>query len=74
MIGIKYLKYHPKVIFQIPSGLTIYESVFENAVGGRRVIREPQKAFKNIRRYQPRETCKLHSFQISISYREIDIK
>ena len=38
IIGIKYLRYYPKMIFQLPSGLTIYESVFENADGGRGVI------------------------------------
>ena len=38
MIGIKYLKYFPKEIFQLPSGLTIYESVFLNADGSRGVI------------------------------------
>ena len=31
MIGIKYLRYHPKMIFQLPSGLVNYESVFINA-------------------------------------------
>ena len=33
MIGIKYLRYHPEFIFQLPSGLTIYKSYFENADG-----------------------------------------
>ena len=33
MIGIKYLRYHPKLIFQLPSDLTIYESIFRNADG-----------------------------------------
>ena len=37
MIDIKYLRYYPKMIFQLPSGLTIYESVFENANGVRGV-------------------------------------
>ena len=31
MIGIKYLRYHPKIVFQLPSGLTIYQSVFHNS-------------------------------------------
>ena len=34
MIGIKYLRYHLKPIFQLPSGLTIYKSMFQNAYGG----------------------------------------
>ena len=51
MIGIKYLMYYPKMIFQLPSGLTIYESVFENANRGRGVIGEPHEIFNNIRNY-----------------------
>ena len=50
MISIKYLRYYPKMIFQLPSGLTIYESVFENADGGRVVIGRPHKIFNNIRK------------------------
>ena len=38
MMGIKYLRYHPEVVFQLPSGLTIYRSKFNNAHGGRGVI------------------------------------
>ena len=38
MIGSKYLKYHPKVLFELPSGLTIYESVFINSDGGGRGV------------------------------------
>ena len=33
IIGIKYLCYHPQKIFQMPSGPTIYESVFKNPDG-----------------------------------------
>ena len=29
IVGIKYLRYHPKQIFQLPSGLTIYHSIFK---------------------------------------------
>ena len=43
MIGIKYLMYYPKMIFQLPSGLTIYESVFENANGVRGVKEDLMK-------------------------------
>ena len=38
LIGIKYLRYHPEKIFQLPSGLTIYRSMFRNADGGRGII------------------------------------
>ena len=48
MIGIKYLRYHPKEIFQTLSGLTIYESPFENAHGGRGVIGGPHWVFTRI--------------------------
>ena len=49
MSGTKCLRYYPRMIFQLPSGLTIYESVFENAHGGRDVKRGPHKIFNNIR-------------------------
>ena len=48
MIGIKYLKYYPKEIFHLPSGLTIYESVFSNADGSRGVIGGPHRIFAEI--------------------------
>ena len=48
MIGIKYLRYHPRRIFQLPSGLTIYESMFRNSDGGRGVIGGPHEIFTAI--------------------------
>ena len=48
MIGIKYLRYHPKLKFQLPSGLTIYESMFRNADGSTGVIGGPHKVFTEI--------------------------
>lgn len=33
MIGIRYLKYYPKPVYSLPSGLTVYKAVFEG-VGG----------------------------------------
>ena len=48
MVGIKYLRYHPKTIFQLPSGLTIYESIFKNPDGSRGVIGGPHKLFSMI--------------------------
>ena len=56
MIGAKYLRYHPKEIFQLPSGLTIYESPFENADGGRGVIGGPHKIFTEIDKYHHAST------------------
>ena len=48
MIGIKYLRYHPKLIFQMPSGLSIYQSVFRNKDGSRGVIGGPHQVFTMI--------------------------
>ena len=48
MIGIKYLRYHPSLKFQTPSGLTIYESKFNNAAGGRGVVGGPHKVFTSV--------------------------
>ena len=50
MLGVKYLRYHPKPIFQLPSGLCIYESMFDNADGGRGVVGGPHKIFTEINR------------------------
>ena len=48
MLGIKYLRYFPKEIFKLPSGLTIYRSHFQNADGSRGVIGGPHEVFTNI--------------------------
>ena len=38
MIGIKYLRYFPKEVFQLPSGLTLYSSPFMNVDGSYGVV------------------------------------
>ena len=48
--GIKFLKYYPKVIFQLSSTLTIDESVFENTYVGR-VIGGSYTMFNSVRIY-----------------------
>jgi len=48
LIGIKYLRYFPQLIFQLPSGLAIYKSVFQNADGGYGVIGGPHEVFTAI--------------------------
>ena len=48
MIGVKYLKYFPEQIFQLPSGLTIYKSCFRNIDGSDGVIGGPHQVFTNI--------------------------
>ena len=48
MLGIKYLRYYPKKVFQLPSGLIIYRSWFKNEEGTRGVIGGPHKVFTEI--------------------------
>ena len=48
MIGIKYLRYYPERVFQLPSGLSIYRSWFKNADGTRGVIGGPHRVFTEI--------------------------
>ena len=48
MIGMRYLRYHPKMIHQLHSGLAIYESPFKNVNGGRGVIGGPHPIFTSI--------------------------
>ena len=48
MIGIKYLRYYPEKIFQLPSGLSIYKSWFKNPDGSRGVISGPHEVFTRI--------------------------
>ena len=48
MIGVKYLRYHPKLIHQLHSGLAIYESPFSNRNGGRGIIGGPHPVFTRI--------------------------
>ena len=48
MVGVKYLRYHPKLIHQLHSGLAIYESPFSNRNGGRGIIGGPHPVFTRI--------------------------
>ena len=48
MIGIKYLRYYPEKVFQLPSGLAIDKSWFKNADGTRGVIGDPHRVFAEI--------------------------
>ena len=48
MLGIKYLRYYPENVFQLPYGLTIYRSWFKNADGTRGVVGGPHKVFTEI--------------------------
>ena len=46
LIGIKYLKYFPKKVFQLESGLGIYESVFNTSDGYTGVVGGPPNFLK----------------------------
>ena len=48
MVGIKYLRYFPRIVHQLLSGLTIYKSHFRNYDGSRGVIGGPHQIFTEI--------------------------
>ena len=48
MIVVKYLRYYPEKVFQLPSGLAIYKSWFKNAEGTRGVFGGPHRLFTEI--------------------------
>ena len=48
MIGIKYLKYYPKFVFQLLCGLVIYRSEFYNRDGSRGVVGGPHYCFTEL--------------------------
>ena len=45
MIGVQYLKYFPRIIHQLPSGLAIYEATFKNSDGSLGVVAGPHRSF-----------------------------
>ena len=51
MIGVKYLRYHPKMIYQLPSGLAIFQSQFKDVEGRRGIVGGPHKVFENVHCY-----------------------
>ena len=52
MLGILYLKYHPKELFELPNGLRIYKSQFSSAdsADSRGVVGGPHRIFTAIDR------------------------
>ena len=48
MIGIRYLRYFPELICKLPTGLSIYQSQFENFDGTRGVVGGPHRVFSSI--------------------------
>ena len=45
MLGIKYFRYYPEIVFQLPSGLANYQSQFLNPDGSRGVVGGPHNIF-----------------------------
>ena len=62
MIGAKYLRYHPKEIFTLPSGLSIYSSPFANADGGQGVIGGPHAIFTEINKSMSSDQLCQHAY------------
>ena len=48
MVGVKYLRYYPEKMFQLPSGLANYKSWFKNADGTKGVIGGPHRVLTKI--------------------------
>ena len=67
MLGIKYLRYYPEKVFQLPSGLTIYRSWFQNADGTRGVVGGPHKVFTEIESRYHMNTATTCSKQVTKS-------
>ena len=51
LIGIKYFKYFPKIIYEFESGLGIYESVFQSPCGSIGIVDGPHKEFMSIEHF-----------------------
>ena len=47
IVGVKYLKYFPKEIYKLPSGLTIYKAMFRNLNGSMGVVAGPHPSISN---------------------------
>ena len=50
MIGMKYLRYHPKPEHQLPSGPTLFQSSFCNPNGERGIMGGPHKVFTDVQK------------------------
>ena len=48
MIGVKYLRYHPKPVHQLPSGLKLFQSSFCSPNGERGIKGGPHKVFTDV--------------------------
>ena len=50
LIGSKYLRYFPKIVYEHETGLRIHKSVFKSACGSRGVVEGPHPKFSEIER------------------------
>ena len=58
MIGTKYTRYHPEAIFSLPSGLTIYKSMFQSNDGIQGIIGGPHRVITAIdKAHNGNKTC-----------------
>lgn len=53
MIGVKYLRYHPRLVHQLPSGLTLFESSFASPNKERGVVGGPHRSFTKVQNNFP---------------------
>ena len=51
MLGSKYLKYHPKFVFEMPCGLRVYRSCFVSVDGTRGVIGGPHSVITELQKH-----------------------
>ena len=51
MIGVKYLRYFPKLVYQLPTGLSLFESTFVGRNGERGIIGGPHKIFTEVQKH-----------------------
>ena len=47
MIGIKYYKYYPKLLFYLPSGLSIFKAMFKSGTGNQAILGGTSELWKN---------------------------
>ena len=72
MIGVKYLRYYPKPVHQLPSGLTLFQSSFCNANRERGAVGGPHKVFTDVHKnfFNSSNTSIFFSSQCDIFRRE----
>ena len=66
MLEIKYLRYYPEKVFQLPPGLTIYRSLFKNVDGTRGVVGGLHKLFAEIESRYHMNTARFLSDQYKL--------